>query len=368
MKDRVLPDVIRVSVVVPVYNVAKYLRRCLDSLVRQTLRDIEIICVDDGSTDGSGVLLDEYAAKDARIRVVHQPNAGAGPARNAGLDLARGDYLFFCDPDDWCDRQMLAKMYARAKHLDADMVFVSHFECEGDDDRVGGRRSLPRKLADLPQPFAAEDVATDIFQLFAHVPWNKLFRAVFVRENGLRFQNLPRSNDAFFVEAAIASARRIGVIDRAYYYHRIRRPGSLVAASDKNAMTGYAARDALRDYLGARGLFGQFRASWALAVCLSAFADIAAFSTTVALESSYREFRRRILEDADMREVLNHPALKGESRELYDIVAANEDTRPFLLASLHRQKKTIWRLRRRSWRLLAKLPQGLYPLIRRFVG
>ena len=82
-----------VSVVIPVYNVSSYLAKCLDSLLSQTLREIEIICVDDGSTDGSGAILDDYASRDVRLRVVHQANGGAGAARNAGLALAQGKYL-----------------------------------------------------------------------------------------------------------------------------------------------------------------------------------------------------------------------------------------------------------------------------------
>ena len=84
----------KVSVIVPVFNAAPYLRRCLDSLLAQTLKEVEIICVDDGSTDGSGDILDAFAGRDARLRVVHRPHAGAGAARNAGLGLATGEYLF----------------------------------------------------------------------------------------------------------------------------------------------------------------------------------------------------------------------------------------------------------------------------------
>lgn len=92
-----------ISVIVPIYNVEPYLGECLDSLCGQTLRNIEIIGVDDGSTDGSGALLDEYAAKDKRIIAVHQKNAGVSAARNAGMRLARGEYLAFVDGDDWMD-------------------------------------------------------------------------------------------------------------------------------------------------------------------------------------------------------------------------------------------------------------------------
>ena len=111
-----------ISVIVPIYNVEPYLGECLDSLCGQTLRNIEIIGVDDGSTDGSGALLDEYAAKDKRIIAVHQKNAGVSAARNAGMRLARGEYLAFVDGDDWMDADFLQKLYTMAQEYGADIA------------------------------------------------------------------------------------------------------------------------------------------------------------------------------------------------------------------------------------------------------
>ena len=106
---------VKISVIVPVYNQAPYLAECLDSVLAQTLRDIEVVCVDDGSTDGSGRMLDDYAARDSRVKVIHQANAGAGPARNVGMDVAKGDFLAFMDPDDlYPDDGVLADLYSAA--------------------------------------------------------------------------------------------------------------------------------------------------------------------------------------------------------------------------------------------------------------
>ena len=117
-----------VSVIVPVYNVEPYLRRCIESLIHQTIKDIEIILVDDGSTDGCGRICDEYAAADARIRVVHQENAGLSEARNAGIDRARADYLMFVDSDDWVEAEFCEIPYTLAKEQRADLVmFQSRF-------------------------------------------------------------------------------------------------------------------------------------------------------------------------------------------------------------------------------------------------
>ena len=109
----------KVSVIIPVFNVEEYLGECLDSILGQTLREIEVVCVDDGSTDGSAAILDTYAAKDGRVKVLRQPNAGAGAARNAGLAVATGEYLLFCDPDDWCEKRCcLDKVYECLKEYE----------------------------------------------------------------------------------------------------------------------------------------------------------------------------------------------------------------------------------------------------------
>ena len=93
----------KVSVIIPVYNVEKYLRQCLDSVINQTLKDIEIICVDDGSTDNCPNILDEYAAKDARIKIIHKKNEGYGKAMNVGISHASGEYIGIVEPDDYID-------------------------------------------------------------------------------------------------------------------------------------------------------------------------------------------------------------------------------------------------------------------------
>ena len=105
----------KVSVILPVYNVSDYLRQCMDSIVGQTLKDIEIICVDDGSTDDSLAILKEYEAKDQRVKVIQQANAGAGAARNKGLEIATGEYLSFLDSDDFFEPDMLEKAIPKRK-------------------------------------------------------------------------------------------------------------------------------------------------------------------------------------------------------------------------------------------------------------
>ena len=113
---------IKISVIIPVYNVEKYLRRCLDSVINQTFRDLEIICVNDGSTADSLHIFEEYKKQDDRIILLNQENMGQGNARNIGLKIARGEYIGFVDADDWIDLNFFEKLYEAAKKYDADVA------------------------------------------------------------------------------------------------------------------------------------------------------------------------------------------------------------------------------------------------------
>ena len=117
----------KVSILVPVYNVEAYLPKCLNSLIGQTLQEIEIICIDDGSTDSSGTILDEYAAKDKRIRVVHQKNGGYGKAMNTGLHLAQGEYIGFVESDDFAATEMFVQLYQAAVKYRAQIVKSNYY-------------------------------------------------------------------------------------------------------------------------------------------------------------------------------------------------------------------------------------------------
>ena len=121
---------IKASVIVPVYNAGPYLMQCLDSLKGQTLQDIEIICIDDGSTDDSPRILDEYAAEDKRIRVVHKENEGLVAARKDGVRLAAGAYIGYVDSDDWVEGEMYERLYEKAEETQADLV-TSRYLLEG---------------------------------------------------------------------------------------------------------------------------------------------------------------------------------------------------------------------------------------------
>ena len=208
----------KVSVIIPVYNVEKYLRQCLDSVISQTLRDIEIICVDDGSTDNSGMIIDEYAKKDKRIVVVHKKNGGYGHSCNTGLDKIAGEYVAILEPDDFIDEHMYEDLYIAAKQYDVDIV-KSKFREYIDTKHKKFFRDVEWK--NLPtEPFTIYDNA--YFLWFHPSIWSCIYKTEFLKKNNIRFVEAPGAgwtDNPFQVQTMIL-AKKIYYIDKAYYTWR----------------------------------------------------------------------------------------------------------------------------------------------------
>jgi glycosyltransferase involved in cell wall biosynthesis len=216
------------SVISPVYNVERYISDYLHSILNQTYRNLEIICVDDGSPDMCGKILDEYAAKDARLHVLHQGNAGYTNATNLCLDNATGDYISFIDPDDWVELDYIQRMVGLAEETEADIV-VSNFWREYDDrsERMRNAAAIPTIIADKNSAFRYGFEA-DVYSGFKMFVWNKLFRSKFFasREtSGLGFRMDPMLStgaDVLLSAMCILNADRIAYTQDALYHYRIR--------------------------------------------------------------------------------------------------------------------------------------------------
>ena len=313
----------RVSVILPVYNVAPYLRMCLDSILAQTLKEIEVIAVDDGSTDGSGEILAEYAARDARFSFVRQTNAGAGVARNTGLARARGEYLFFCDPDDSCSPEMLADMYRKAVGTNADIVIAGKMIVNvGDGGEQIVRQPLSKNVLRRPQPFSPQDVAGCIFSMAKAVPWDKLFRRGFVERLDLKFQSTRRSNDVFFVDMALASAERIATLHGCYYRYLRRRQGSLTFVKDRFPFAALEAYGAVEEALRARGLWHAFARNFIEVFVARMLADLKSLREDENLKSAYPRVRERFRVFASEGRLDENLTLRPRERRLLDLVLA----------------------------------------------
>lgn len=216
----------KVSVIVPVYNVKEYLRQCLDSVVSQTLKDVEIILVNDGSTDGSDKICIEYAKKDNRIKVVNQQNAGLAAARQAGLDVAQGEYIGFVDSDDYLEPTMYQELYEKAKEFNVDIVFCNVYRNEdkkeqiyftpGYYDREGLEKVIfPRLLASFDQN---KNEST-----LRWCNWLRIYKKSLIDENNIRFdKRFRRCQDLpFTFECTIHSKSYYYLGDRYLYHNRM---------------------------------------------------------------------------------------------------------------------------------------------------
>jgi len=224
----------KVSIIVPVYNVEKYLRQCLDSVCNQTLQDIEIIIVNDGSTDNSQNIIDEYARKDNRIKVVYKENGGLASAKNAGLKIATGEYIGFVDSDDFAELNMFEELYNKAKSLDADISFCLSTCFESDTGTV------------LNNPYFSEcvlnedydDVAFNWYEIknklfkLAVVSWNKIYRQDLIKKHNLTFFDGMGFEDNPFSFHSFIAAEKIALVRKHLYNYRLNRSGSITASKD----------------------------------------------------------------------------------------------------------------------------------------
>lgn len=254
----VLPLSVTVSVIIPVYNAQAYLRECLDSVQNQTLRDIEIICVDDGSADDSLEILKEYAQKDNRFKVIHQDNGGAGAARNNGLRHASGEFLSFLDADDFFEPTMLEDAVSAAERYQADFVVFHSDQYHMDKESFVAAPWVFRGR-DIPpyMPFSHRQLTGNVFKTFVGWAWDKLYRRSFVLSRDLWFQEQRTTNDMLFVFSALVLAKKIAVVDEVLAHQRRGSSQTLSMTREKSWHCFYDALLALRQRLKDEGIFWE---------------------------------------------------------------------------------------------------------------
>lgn len=211
----------KVSVIIPVYNVEKYLEKCIESVRNQSFRDIEIIVVNDGSIDGSRKLLDKFS--DERMVIIDKENGGLSSARNAGIEVARGEYLAFVDSDDWIDCEYIEKMYRVCKEKNCDIVQCSYLDVLDDLDDFS-----KETLDNTPMVYSGKEFSYAMHTLLSwrcNLAWNKLYRKELFSD--IRFPLGKIHEDEFTTYKVIWKAEKIGTISDKLYYYR-HRNGSIM--------------------------------------------------------------------------------------------------------------------------------------------
>lgn len=247
---------IKVSVLVPIYNVETFLPECLDSLVNQTLKELEIICINDGSTDGSPKIIKEYAKNDPRIVIIDKKNTGYGDSMNQGLDKAMGEYIGIVEPDDFIELDAFRKMYKLAKENDAEVVKANFYEY-----KTMKKRDIYKSNLFLKEETGRIINPRSHRHIFYQQPsiWSAIYKRDFLNENKIRF--LPSEGasyqDAGFTFKVWARAKRVIFIDEAFLHYRKDNPNSSVKSTGKI----FAVKDEydeVENYLNNQGLMEVF--------------------------------------------------------------------------------------------------------------
>ncbi len=215
---------VKVSVIVPIYNAERYLKRCLDSIVNQTLFDIEIICIDDGSTDNSLEILNEYIKNDNRIKLIQQVNSGQGVARNKGIDIAEGEFIAFVDADDYIEPNMYQDLYNVAKKYDVDCVHCNYDVIYTENNTVTTSSlaeamniRMGKKIIYYDMPMYISDIKANIITLFAGPIWNKVYKSKIIKECHVYFPNCKMQEDSCFNVNAHLFFNRVLFVEKKYY-------------------------------------------------------------------------------------------------------------------------------------------------------
>jgi len=205
----------KISVVVPVYNTEKYIEKCLHSLVNQTLKDIEIIIVNDGCTDNSISIVKEISSNDSRIKIINQTNQKQGAARNNGMREAKGEYIGFVDSDDWVDLDYYEKLYSAAREYDCDIALATNV-------RIGKKKTKKRiNIEKKTYVTSLEDKINIGNQAKNPCPTNKIYRRKFLEDNNIFFPEKVYCEDKLFTIQAVYCANGIAAVpDVKYYYFR----------------------------------------------------------------------------------------------------------------------------------------------------
>ena len=216
----------KISIIIPVYNVEKYLEQCLSSVIDQSLKDIEIICVNDGSTDSSVEILNKFSQNDPRIKILHKEHTNAGDARNSGLDIAEGEYILFLDADDYLKENALELLYTSALNNNLDIIMGNVEILNAATGNIESAKWAKNRY-EYNKVFSAKKYKNDLYQRCIIWVWNKLYKRTFVKQNNLRFQSIRHQNDVVFHQLALVLAKRIMALENVIITHRYNNINSL---------------------------------------------------------------------------------------------------------------------------------------------
>ena len=294
IQDKMVDKQTVISVIIPVYNIEKYLHKCIQSILAQTYPYLEILLVDDGSVDTSGAICDQYAKKDKRIRVLHKENGGLSDARNAGIDAATGDYILFVDGDDFISSRMVEMLLTSMQKNSADMAMCGIRKVN--EDGI----SIPEEKWKLKEGCLSEDQYWQLMYNTADMPcvvaWNKLYKKELFEQ--VRYPKGKLHEDVFVIHEIVSQCRRISVTEKELYNYVQRRDSIMGQGYNRGRLQTVEAFAGRMDYFLKRGktdLAWQTtkRMQWCLAEAYKKL-DMAVVENQQAFQKGKRLYRQYI--------------------------------------------------------------------------
>lgn len=261
---------VKISIVLPVYNVANYLRKCLDSLVNQTFKDFEVICVNDGSTDMSLSILEGYSLTDSRFKIINQENQGLSGARNTGIQHVRGDYILFVDSDDWIEETALEQLYEHVEGFNSDITmfkFKYYYEDSSEFDEGPFTNLEVIDPSFLKGNFCYMDVLDIIFKI-SHAAANKLYKTSFLKDLDAQFMYGSYYEDLEFFYKVFLKAKKVSVLPEYLYFYRI-RDKSISTSGDEGSFGMFNVLETTKGYLADADIYSQVKNEWLMFIIVN---------------------------------------------------------------------------------------------------
>lgn len=336
------PDV---SVIMPVYNVEKYIGQSLTSLLEQTHENFEIICVDDGSSDSTPVIINEFIERDKRICLLEMSHSGkAGIMRNYGIRQASGEYCLFLDGDDYFEPELIAHTLAKAREDDADIclfdarIYNQKLQTYKEPDYMLKKEYIPEVL-----PYSGRNFPY-VLNISTGCPWTKLYRRSFIEKNHLEFMPLQRSNDLYFVSVAMVLAERITILEEKLVNYR-QSGESLQSNNAHTPWDWYEALKAIKKTLEEKDVYHDVELSFRNFVFGNSLYNMTSMKTAESFIEVYNRMKSEILNNFDLAE-FSEDECYSYNKKKYNIYLSlkENDVQTYLFYELmrFREEKIYW--------------------------